>query len=217
MSHGRRITMTDVAPGGAVGGKMTPEQEKLAQEYRHRSAVDHTFHMWINQRQEARGWQNVEHDLYEWKSMLGEIGRLPHWLKQARTGTLPTVHQQCSHSAPEAIVKNRVLCALGVDVTECPILASLYSLFTEERAREQRLETERGFKVRLEEDDADVVAARVCTWHIFMSKLKHPHLDTSEGYVQHEGDRMYWSRVYSSLSGSDDYDVATAGQEGEGG
>lgn len=172
------------------------------QEYRRRSGLDHAWHVWINERQEQRApGEPWERDLYEWKTALYEVERLPYWLKQARTGTLRTVHQQCSHSAPEGITENRLICALGVDVTACPILQSLYASFAQEVERDQRMASEK-FPARFTDDDGDILAARTCAWHIFMASLKG-HVDTSEGYVQDESDRRYWHNVYTSLDGGD--------------
>jgi hypothetical protein len=179
------------------------------------SAVDHAFHLWINRRQDDRrkAGEPFEHDLYEWKSMLQEVERLPSWLRRARTNALPTAHQQCSRQAPEGIADNRLICALGMDVTLCPILASLYVTFDQEREHRERLTAtwrERGddearlARHALSADDADEVAAKVCTWHIFMSKLQRPGLDTSEGYVQDESDRRFWKRTYENMSAAID-------------
>jgi transposase-like protein len=157
--------------------------------------ADHQFHVWINQRQEQRrvAGELHESDLYEWKNMLQELPRLPQWLKAARTGTLRTVHQQCSRVAPEPIAENRLLCALGVDVTTCPILHSLYESFATAHPH-----------YGLTPDDADGIAAKVCTWHLFTEKQQHPALDTSEGYVQDESDRSYWATLYAQMSAADD-------------
>lgn len=169
--------------------------EQTQQDYERRDATDSVFHWWINQRQEQRreAGEPWEHDLYEWKSALREIDRLPYWLKGAREGTLSMTHQQCSHSAPETLPENRVVCALGCDVTECPILQSVYASVAEAKERYA------GFE-RYATVDPDEIAARVCCWHIFTEKLKHPYIDTSEGYVQDESDRRFWDKVYSHLS-----------------
>lgn len=177
----------------------------------HRSTINHAFHVWINQRAEERrrNSEPFEHDLYEWKNMLMELERLPLWLKRARTGHMPTAHQQYLHSAPEAIAENRLVCALGTDVSTCPILASLYATFREQAAaravwaEKMRAKFGEDYQAPIEqltEDDADVVGARVCTWHIFMSTLKAPAIDTSEGYVQDESDRRFWGNLYASMS-----------------
>lgn len=158
----------------------------------------------MNERQDERRahGDDWEIDLYEWKRAIEEMRRLPLWLKRAQEGTLPTDHQQCSRSATEAIDTNRLICALGVDVTACPILASLYASFAQQMDRDQRTANER-FPATLDADGAYVLAARVCTWHIFMAKARGSGIDTSEGYVQDESDRRYWSNVYSSLAAAD--------------
>ena len=177
------------------------EQRDYAREH----AADHVFHTWINRRQQERrqAGEPWESDLYEWMHAEQEMRRLPVWLERARTGTLPTSHQQCSHSPVEPIEGNRLICALGQDVTACPILASLYASFERDLARERQLHAERGFPLRINEADADVLAARVCCWHIFMEKQRHPGIDTSEGYVQDESDRRFWGNVYSNLAMAD--------------
>lgn len=169
--------------------------------HRRQGNIDQAFHVWINERQDERrkAKEPFEKDLYEFKRALAEVDRLPRLLKAARTSTLPTMHQQCSHSAPIPIVENRLVCALGVDVTQCPILASVYA----SAARERFPEGHRLAEFNVTPDDADVIAGRVCTWHILMESQKRS-VDTSEGYLKDESDRMYWSRVYESLSWSED-------------
>lgn len=190
---------------------MTPEELAALKErdrpHKRLRDLDHLFHVWINQRQDERRQtgQTWEHDLYEWKSALGELRRLPLWLRRARTGTLPTMHQQCSRQAPEPIAANRLLCALGEDVTACPILASFYAAFEAERTRIMPFNGEPSYP-ELTADDGDEVAAQICVWHIFTTQLRQydardwSAFDTSEGYAQDEGDRMYWRNVYDSLA-----------------
>jgi hypothetical protein len=179
----------------------SPEQEAEMDAYRRRSNMAYELHGWINARQDERrkDGQPFEYSLYEWKRAMEELPRMVIWLRKARTGDLRTVHKQCSHSAPEAIESNRLICARGIDVTECPILKSLYAYVAEDRLN-------RG----LTPDDADELAADVCAWHIFTGTLgmededkKWRRFDTSEGYVQDESDRRFWSNVYTSLAGAD--------------
>lgn len=173
-------------------------------------AVDHAFHVWINQRQEQRhkNGEPWEHDLYEWKSALQEVERLPIWLKRARTNALPTIHQQCSRQEPEAITENVLICALGVNVAECPILASLYETFRQQNEWREGLKARGMTTPGLTAEAADEVGGKVCAWHIFTTKLKSsPGLDTSEGYVQDESDRRFWKNTYDNLNAMDaDYD-----------
>jgi hypothetical protein len=185
---------------------MVAEAKERDKPHRRLRDMDHLFHVWINQRQDERrnAGESWEHDLYEWKDALREMQRLPHWLRQARTGTLPTIHTQCSHSEPEPITANRLRCALGVDVTECPILRSLYASFEAERTHIAAYSGEPSYP-NLTADDGDEIAARVCTWHIFTEQMRlsfeeRAQIDTSEGYVQDEGDRMFWRNVYDNLS-----------------
>jgi hypothetical protein len=172
------------------------EPDKEITEAQRRSATDDVWHVWINRRQDerrARG-EEWERSLYEFKGMLGELRRLPHWIKRARTGDLPTVHQHCSRSPVERIPTNRLVCALGVDVTQCEILKSLRSTFDEERRRPY-------YGERIGEDEVDRVSAAVCCWHIFTSAIGDgPWIDTSEGYVQDESDRLFWQRTYELMA-----------------
>mgnify|MGYP001617180195 CR=1 FL=1 len=172
--------------------------EVAKRDYAKEGALDHIFHVWINERQMARQKQGMlwESSLYEWKSMLGELQRIPYWLHKARTGALPDQHQQCSLSPVETIEKNTLICALGTDVTQCPILQSLYAKFGDLSDYHKS----KGLTL----EDADDLAARVCTWHIFTTKLTdQPHLDTSEGYVQDASDRMFWDHYFHSMAGVD--------------
>lgn len=125
--------------------------------------------------------------------MLNELPRLAFWIRRARTGELPAVHQQCSHCKPEHIHENALLCAKGVNVNECPILASLRKSVKERH---------------VSDEDADKLCGLTCAWHILATSLgveedKSWHgIDTSEGYVQDASDRMFWSNLYESLSSS---------------
>lgn len=167
-------------------------------ERRHRSDVTWLWHAWINKRQDerAKNSQPWESDLYEWKAAFEAMtGYLIHQLRQARTGTLPTVHQQCSHSDPEPIKKPVLTCAMGVDVTACPILQSLYAFGDEQRDSRH---------MTASPEDIDELAARTCAWHIFTEKFRATEkngygFDTSEGYALDTSDRMFWDRVYANL------------------
>ncbi len=171
-------------------------------EHKHRNSVEHVFHVWMNQRQDERREERLpwESDLYEWQGAMREMERLPIWLRRARMGELPTIHQQCSHSQPETIEHNVLRCALGRDVTECVLLKSLYALFTEY--------SKKPWYSDLTLEDADRMGARVCCWHIFRAVFgitgeRKNAIDTSEGYVQDESDRRFWATVYDHLAGED--------------
>ena len=151
--------------------------------------VDQVWHEWFNQQKPH------DHTLYEFKTMMHELQRLPIWFKKQREGKLPKIHRQCSQSAPEPIKDNKLICALGVKVPDCSILKSLEEYFSKRR------ESYTG----ITEDDMDKVKAATCCWHIFKeSTVEGKHLDTSDGYIQDESDRMYWNNVCESLSKSDD-------------
>lgn len=172
------------------------------------SDVEHAFHVWINRRQDARRklGETWERDLYEFKDMLGELRRLPVLFRRERLGLLPTVHQQCSHSAPETITDNRLVCALGIATAECPILLDLAGEFAEQ----QRNRLARFQSTTLQPEHLDELKARVCCWHIYTSAMRDPdldHVDTSEGYILDEGDRRFWSTVYESMAAGMDDDL----------
>lgn len=149
------------------------------------------LHVFINQRQEERADEGkpFEHSFYDFKAMIGEFMRLPYWLKLAFTGKLPKVHKQCSVSSEEEIEDNRLICALGKDVTSCPILKSY-------------LKNPAGGNRRY------VDMATICCWHIYTNDIgfkdgqerQTPRIDTSEGYVQDGSDRMFWRQVYQSMT-----------------
>lgn len=178
----------------------------------HEQQADHIFHVWINHRQDERvkAGEEHEHDLYEFKSMLQFLEYGHRTIEQAFTGALPLKHQQCSHQPVETLPSNRLLCALGQDVTTCPILTSLKATFDVERDREIGQMGKRYASV----PDALVYQkmATVCAWHIYTEQLKHKRfIDTSEGWLTDESDRIFWQRTYASLAAGDsDDDGATA-------
>jgi hypothetical protein len=176
--------------------------------HQHRSSVEHVWHVWINRRQDQRRatGEQWESDLYAWKDALRELERIPLWLKRVRENTLPTLHKQCSQQDPEPIAENRLICALGTNVAECPILKSLYETVAEHSAIKHYSD--------VTVEDADALGGKVCAWHIFRTVFgitgdRASYIDTSEGYVQDESDRMYWRRVYDNLSAVDASELAS--------
>jgi len=157
--------------------------------------VDGAWHTWINQRQDARRLAGEPHEssLYEFKRAVEELRRLPIWMRRARTGTLPTTHRQWSHSPVEPLPSNTLICALGQDVSTCPILQSLYASVRESSLRQWSLVTI---------EDGDELAARTCVWHILTTKLAHPNAYMNDGYVTDASERLYWDRVMDNLAGS---------------
>lgn len=193
----------------------------MADNYGEISSRTNTLHQWINARQEARrkAGEPWESTLYEWKDMEAERRRLPLVLRRAFEGTLPTVHRQCSRTEPEPIAENRLVCALGQEVTTCPMLMSLREKFTERLADEQRWhERNPHYTPDLTDESVYQAMATVCTWHIYTSvfqiapnRPESRRIDTSEGYAQDESDRRFWKTTYDHLSaGLDDDELEAA-------
>lgn len=132
-------------------------------------------------------YNNVGKDFRSWmydaKHMADEIARIAIWFMCERTGQLPVIHRQCSQSQPVPIPENHLSCCLGQKCKECPHLLAL------EKA-----------EVTLEQ--LDEMKAWTCTAHILFEKTQRS-IDDSEGYIMHEGDKMYWENVYSNLDGED--------------
>lgn len=127
----------------------------------------------------GEGWK---YWMYDAKHLADEVGRIAIWFMYERTGQLPTIHKQCSHSEAEAIPNNHLSCALGVNCKECPFLLALE-------------------KAETIPEKLDEIKAWTCATHIIHEKAIHPNsFDDSEGYIKHEGDKMYWSNVFESLS-----------------
>ncbi len=169
---------------------MTHEQDQ--QQKRHRQSAEHIWHVWLNRWSD----QAKSHDpsMYEFKSMVQFMEYGARQIENAYTGKLPVIHQQCSRSAPEKIDNNRLRCALGKDVTECDFLKSIKGTFDEQRKDAYYAEI----------PDAEIfrVMANTCAWHIYTTQIKEgKFIDTSEGWLMDESDRMYWERVYKSLAG----------------
>lgn len=174
--------------------------------YREISNRRHALHVWINRRQDERGrGQEWEGSLYAWKDMEAERERFPRILKAAFERTLPTVYQYCSQTDPEPIFENRLVCALGQEVTTCPILLSLRATFAEQREQRRRIEERQvNDQSGLTDDSAYQAMATVCTWHIFTTtfavRLGHPQHDLSEGWAKDESDRRFWAKTYELMA-----------------
>ncbi len=173
------------------------------------SNADHIYHVWINRRQEERraAGEEWEGSLYEFKDLLHFINYGHTLLEKAFTDKLPTIHQQCSHSSPEKIEGNRLVCCLGQEVTTCPILLSLKGTVEEERGRIAPWNGEAHYA---NVDDAQLyrLMGNTCAWHIYheATGIQDGHrfkVDTSEGYLLDKSDRIFWDRVYISMSSSD--------------
>ena len=119
--------------------------------------------------------------MYEAKRLANEVPRMVVMFGRERRGELPTIHRQCSHAKPEKLAENFLSCCLGKRCSECPYLHAL--------------------EAQLEGEELDRAKAWTCASHIQHQSGEHPHrFDTSEGYIQDETDKLFWSNVYKSLS-----------------
>lgn len=175
------------------------------------SSLDHIWHTWMNQYGAGDDpiGRMAPHSLYEFKSLIQFLRYGHTQIQEAFEGKLSTQHRQCSRSLPVPILDNKLKCCLGKDVTECPILKSLAARFDENVERSYPWNGEKAYP-HISKDHLYVLMARTCAWHIFSSVTKASNdwsgIDTSEGYLLDEGDRMYWSTLYANMAGSDDID-----------
>jgi hypothetical protein len=117
--------------------------------------------------------------------MAEEVGRIAVWFGYERRGEMPKIHKQCSQSPAVPIPDNYLTCCLGVKCRECPHLKALE-------------------KAEVTPEQLDEIKAWTCGCHILQEVGAHPNgIDTSEGYIQTVGDRMYWNNLYNNLAGMD--------------
>jgi hypothetical protein len=138
--------------------------------------LDHAWHVALN-RYNA-GTKPFRYWMYESKRLCNETPRLKRLFELERTGALPQTHKQCSLQPTEPIEDNHLRCCLGVKCQECPHLQALDGL---------------------NEAFVDEAKAWTCAGHI-VHQCSKQRVDTSEGYILTVGDRMFWDRVYTSLS-----------------
>lgn len=172
------------------------------------SRMDHIWHVWMN-RQKAYSAQSDPflRGIYEFKSLVQFLSYGAQQIQKAYEGKLPNVHRQCSRCEPEPITNNRLKCCLnGTDVTECEILVSLKAVAEEER-KPITFPDGRQFERSISDEQIYELMARTCAWHIFATVIGATTgwhgIDTSEGYLNDESDRMFWKRVYESMAGDD--------------
>lgn len=176
----------------------------MTAESKHRRSADHIWHVWMNQFSdiERTSGREFPHSLYEFKSLLEFLSYGDSIIAKAFTGKLATTHQQCSRTAPEPIEGNCATCCLGKEVTSCEILVSIKSTFDSERERECGVLGKHYAGV----PDSEMyrVMAQTCAWHIYKTVVDGKEgwhgVDTSEGHILTKSDRMFWDRVYSSMS-----------------
>lgn len=173
-----------------------------------RQSANHVWHVWMNSfaTEDQAAGRDFPHSLYEFKSLLDFLEWGPHRLEQAFTDKLPATHKQCSHAAVESIPHNTLKCCLGTECVKCEILIGIKSKFDEERQREC------GNLGKFYEDIPDSemyrCMANTCAWHIYKKVTKGAEgfagIDTTEGHLMDVSDRMFWDRVYESMSPGDD-------------
>ncbi len=176
--------------------------------------ADHIWHVWMNEfskaeREAKRPWP---HSLYEFKSLLDFLQWGGKRIEDAFTGKLDKTHKPCSYSPTEPIKENRLKCCLGVDVTGCPILASLKATFDEQRQRE--CGSLGKFYDEVPDSEMYHRMANTCAWHIYKGVTQGSEgfhgIDTTEGHLMDVGDRMFWDRVYDSMRAGDPEDEGDA-------
>lgn len=138
------------------------------------------WHVAINrhvdaEREAGREWPRF---MYDAKTTADEVPRMVMLFKMERESSLPSTHQQCSRSPVEKVPDNHLTCCLGTKTRECPHLLALEKI------------------VRCTPEDIDTAKAWTCASHI----LSKGGDRMGEGYMLRVDDRMYWDRVYESLS-----------------
>lgn len=170
--------------------------------------AEHIWHVWMNQysNSEEKAGREWPHSLYKFKSLLNFMEWGWKRLQDAFTGALPKTHQQCSHQPVEAIKENKLRCCLGQEVTTCAILLDLKKCFDEERNRECGQLGK--FYAGVPDEQMFRIMANTCAWHIYKKTTNITEgfhgVDTSEGHLMDEGDRMYWSRLYENMAATDE-------------
>lgn len=159
----------------------------MSENNRESRRILHQMHCNVNARQTEIRKENKdewEHWLYEAIYLKGNLAGTTYKFKQLREGTLPTSMRYCSHSPVESLPPQKLICALGKNVAECPILKDVFAA-TETPSPEL----------------LDELKASVCVSHIYReSVLPGQVVDTSEGYVQDESDRAYWAKTYAYMA-----------------
>ena len=158
---------------------------------------DHIWHVFINK----LCAEKHDHTIYEFKSMIEWLEYGHEKIAQAFEKRLPSSHQQCSRTEPEPIPASTLTCAVGKNVLECEILASLRAVVDEHKAMD------RGYYADFTDADMYRLMSFTCAWHILKKSTRMQDgwggVDTSEGYMQDTSDRMFWERVYRSMGAND--------------
>ena len=156
--------------------------------------VSHEWHVAINQHHDGKmgtgEWKNW---MYEAKSLADEVPRLTMLFERERLGNLPDTFKACSFSESEPVPDNHLQCCLGVVCRDCDALKALDT-------------------AKLTPEQIDAAKAWTCAAHILSTE---GFIDTSEGYILTADDRMYWDRVYQSLSAGDEDSSGNGAPEGD--
>ena len=137
----------------------------------------HEWHVAINAHVREEGFDQTKF-MYEAKSGLSELARLPYVFARERKGELPKIHQQCSTSAPVEMPENYLMCCLGKKCRECPILKAIDAM-------------------KGTDEEKDIAKAMTCVTHI----ISRGGDMANEGYILDCSDRMFWNRVHENLAG----------------
>lgn len=152
--------------------------------------IDHklgyNWHIALNKYNTANQFQTW---MYLAKDAADEVPRLALLFEMERNNKLVTTHHQCSHDEGGTPVPgNHLTCAMGVECRKCPFLLALEDVSTNPA-------------------DVDRIKAWTCVTHILTELGAGNSFDASEGFILTEDDKMYWEKLYASLSyNSDDED-----------
>lgn len=138
---------------------------------------DHTWHRALNAYNKIGG--EFRHWMYETMNLRNELPRLALLFKKERNGELTKTHRQCSLSPTQEVIDNHLSCCLGIECRKCPHLLALSAE---------------------NETILDEAKAFTCATHILHELGSGKHIDTSEGYLLTEDDKMFWKQTYESMS-----------------
>ncbi len=156
------------------------------------------WHSWMNKQSDLlkKDGSLIPSTIYEFKNMLSWLAYGHLKIAEAFQGNLPKVHRQCSMSPKEEVKEPKLTCAIGKDVLQCEILASLKA---ECEAYAQRPTGNDPFT----DKEMYRLMSATCAFHVLheaTGMTRKLRLDTSEGYMQDTSDRMFWDRVYESMA-----------------
>lgn len=158
----------------------------MSDDGREHRRVHQEWHVSVNRlHYDGDKWNEVRRDwMYEAMSAHDAVRYLPGLFRRERLGELRKVHQQCSMSAPEPIVDNKLTCCLGVACKECPALLALDAS-------------------KVTPEQLDEIKAWTCVTHI----VSEGGDKAREGYVLTTDDQMFWGNVYTSLAANPEDDA----------